>query len=337
MMICRPAHCYNAVQDGSRTDGAVELAISACQHQLHGQCIWSGNTGPRCQPPAQQPRSAAGWRWKCRTVCPSPAIFRAVTAGFGADLGLQSPPWRRFGSLCRIHSAGRPDQIPGWSRKTSSPEIAAAHWWSARGTAFSDSLSVFGENRVSVGSDAPTLARSFGLQFEPSEEWSVTSTFENGRIEDAATGVLRRTAGSLAVGYSTDDIRAGAAFELRNENRAAIGTDTIVDTGTDQTVWLVRSNFSYAVNPDWRFVSQFNMARADNEGTSIRAAEFTEAIAGFAWRPVDNDRVNGLDPVPVFRRSWPGRPDHRIGRNRKPQAGQHDLQRRFQLRPVATA
>ena len=37
-----------------------------------------------------------------------------------------------------------------------------------------------------------------------------------------------------------------------------------------------------------------HIANATEESTNIRAAEFTEATAGFAYRPVDNERVNGL-------------------------------------------
>ncbi|MCK0127650.1 hypothetical protein [Erythrobacter sp. F6033] len=155
---------------------------------------------------------------------------------------------------------------------------------------FSDSLSVFGENRISVGGDTSTLARSFGLNFTPTEHISISGTFENGRVDDPESGPFERTAGSVSFGYTTDDVRAGAAIEVRDDE----------DANGGQTVWLLRSNLSYAVNPDWRFVSQFNLAMADNEGSSIRAAEFTEAVAGFAYRPVNNERINGLVRLQYF-------------------------------------
>ncbi|MBT8458448.1 MAG: hypothetical protein KJN60_02145, partial [Boseongicola sp.] len=37
-----------------------------------------------------------------------------------------------------------------------------------------------------------------------------------------------------------------------------------------------------------------NLARANNSSDSVLAAEFTEAVAGFAYRPVDNDKFNAL-------------------------------------------
>jgi hypothetical protein len=64
--------------------------------------------------------------------------------------------------------------------------------------------------------------------------------------------------------------------------------------GRDQTVWLLRNNLSYAVDPDWRIVAQANLARADNESPSVRVAEFTDLVAGLAFRPTNNERFNAL-------------------------------------------
>jgi hypothetical protein len=149
---------------------------------------------------------------------------------------------------------------------------------------FSDSFSVYGENRTGFGGTAPSLTRSFGLKFDPSEKLSFTGSFENGRIDDATTGEFRRTAGSLGFGYNTEGLRAGSSIEVRKEE----------GLGRDQTVWLMRNDLSYTVNPSWSGLMRFNIARANNEGSSIRAAEFIEGVAGLAFRPVNNERFNAL-------------------------------------------
>ena len=155
---------------------------------------------------------------------------------------------------------------------------------------FSDALSVYGETRVGIGGEAPSLTRSFGLKFEPTAHFSVAGTLESGRIDDASTGPFRRTAGSLSIGYVTDAIRIGSAVEARRER----------GFGRNQTVWLLRNDAAYAVDPDWRALARFNMAVADQEGSSVRAAEYKEAMVGAAYRPVDNDRVNALFRVTYF-------------------------------------
>ena len=55
------------------------------------------------------------------------------------------------------------------------------------------------------------------------------------------------------------------------------------------------------LNRDWRFLGRLNFAIADEEGVSVRAADFVEGVAGFAYRPVDNDRLNVLARYNYFR------------------------------------
>jgi len=81
--------------------------------------------------------------------------------------------------------------------------------------------------------------------------------------------LFRRTAGSLGVGYVKEGLRFGSSIEVRQED----------GNNLDQIVWLLRNDLSYSVNPDWTFLGRFNIAEADNNNASIRAAEFTEAMA----------------------------------------------------------
>jgi hypothetical protein len=270
------------LQTGARTDGALELEFKPANSGWSVQGFAQA-TLDRDASRTRNNRVGGGVTAELSDRLSLTGELSGGDGGFGADvrlnhrLGSGSEAYVGYTVLADRTDTGLEPQNLFTGGRDGALVVGARH-------RFSDSLSVFGENRVSIGADAPTLARSFGLRFDPTERVSVTGTFENGEIEDPGTGIIRRTAASLALGYSTEDIRAGAAIEMRDDSGA----------GNDQTVWLLRTNFSYAVNPDWRFISQFNMARADTEGTSIRAAEFTEAIAGFAWRPVDNDRVNGL-------------------------------------------
>lgn len=277
-----PGNLLDFVQDGGRTDGALELEFqpASSNYSIHG---FGQATLERDATRARNNRAGAGITAELGDRYTLRGELSGGDGGLGADvqlnhrLGDGSEAYVGYSMLADRRDTGFAPQNLFTGDRGGALVVGARH-------RFSDSLSVFGENRVSVGGDVPELARSFGLQFDPTERVAITGTFENGRIDDPANGVFRRTAGSLAVGYTAEDIRAGAALEVRDENGEQ----------TDQTVWLLRTNFNYSVNPDWRFISQFNLARADKEGSSIRAAEFTEAMAGFAWRPVDNDRVNGF-------------------------------------------
>lgn len=155
---------------------------------------------------------------------------------------------------------------------------------------FNTALSVYGENRVGIGGPAPSLTRSFGLNFDPTAEWSFSASFENGRIDDQVTGLFRRTAATIGVGYSTENIRIGSSVEGRFEE----------GSGRDQNVWLVRNNASAQLSDSFRLLGRLNFAIADNDAANVRAADFVEGSFGFAYRPTDNDRWNILGRYNYF-------------------------------------
>ncbi len=149
---------------------------------------------------------------------------------------------------------------------------------------FSSALSIHGENKIGHGGEAPSVMRSFGLDWDPTEKWSVAVSFENGHVDNENTGRFRRTAATLGVGYTSETFRFATNVEGRFEN----------GVGRDQAVWLFRNSASVNLNPDWRALGRLNFAIADNNTPNERAADFVEGTIGFAYRPILNDRLNLL-------------------------------------------
>lgn len=283
-----PGLLYNSVQDGSRTDSAVELAYKPLKGNWDAHAFGQ-LTLEHDAMRTRNNRFGAGLKAELTERLSLASELSGGDGGLGADvrlnhrLGEGSEAYVGYALFADRTDTGL-DAQNIFTRSNQGTLTLGAR------KRFSDSLSIHGENRVGMGGTSPSLTRSFGLRFDPTKKISVTGSFENGRIDDATTGVFRRTAASLGFGYTTEYVRAGSSIELRNEK----------GVGLDQTVWLLRNTLSYAVNPDWRFLGAFNLARADNEGPSVRAAEFTEAMAGFAYRPVDNERLNALVRLQYF-------------------------------------
>jgi hypothetical protein len=149
---------------------------------------------------------------------------------------------------------------------------------------FSSSLGVHGENKIGHGGPAPSVMRSFGLDWNPSEKWSYSATFENGHVDNEDTGLFRRTAMTFGLGYTTEKLQLATNVEGRFEKGAA----------RDQKVWLFRNTASVALSRDWRALGRLNFAIADEDRSDVRAADFVEGTMGFAYRPVMNDRLNLL-------------------------------------------
>ena len=276
-----PGTLFNSVQDGSRTDGAVEVEYAPSKNvALHafGQATLDHDDTRQ-----RNNRFGGGLTAQLTESMSVSGEVSGGDGGLGADVQLN----RRLGEGSEAY-VGYALFADRTDTGLDSQNIFTR---SNRGTLtvgarqrFTDSLSVYGENRIGFGGTAPALTRGFGLQFDPSEKISITGSFENGRIDDVSTGVFRRTAGSLGFGYVTEGVRLGTSIELRKEDSATI----------DQTVWLLRNDFSYEVDPSWTALGRFNLARADQSNGSVNAAEFTEAVAGLAFRPVNDERFNAL-------------------------------------------
>jgi hypothetical protein len=283
-----PGLLYNSVQRGQRTDLAVELVYAPRGKNWEvsgfGQATLSHDSTR-----SRNNRIGIGGRSQFTERLSVESEISGGDGGFGGDVQLNhrrgdgSSSYVGYNlSVDRTDTGFDPQSIFTRSNRGSLTLGARQR--------FSDALSVQAETRIGMGGLAPSLTRNFGLRFDPTEKLSITGSFENGKIDDATTGIFRRTAASLALGYTREDFRVGSAIELRDER----------GVGRNQRVWLLRNNASYAVNPDWRAIGQVNIARADNTTETGLAAEFTEAMAGFAYRPVDNERLNALFRLQYF-------------------------------------
>jgi hypothetical protein len=155
-------------------------------------------------------------------------------------------------------------------------------------TRYTDSVSVYGEERYQHGDGPSGLTHAFGLDYSPNERWTYGGKLEAGELSDPVTGDLRRRAVGLSLGYRKDATRYAGALEYRHEQ------------GTfERDTWLLKNTLGYQVNPDWRFLGRLNISRSQSNQGDFYDGEFTELVAGYAWRPINNDRWNTL-----FKYTW---------------------------------
>ncbi len=62
----------------------------------------------------------------------------------------------------------------------------------------------------------------------------------------------------------------------------------------DRNTFLATANWAVRVDPDWRFLAKVDAAISQSDESVILDGDYVEASAGFAYRPVENDRLNGL-------------------------------------------
>jgi flagellar motor protein MotB len=165
-------------------------------------------------------------------------------------------------------------------------------------TRLSDSSSVYMENRFQHSDSVNGLSRTMGLSFgSPEGPWSFGANWEIGTLIDNATSAeTRRKAGGGSVGYSLDWLQLSSGVEYRFDE-----TETPLDgSWSERTTWLFRNNMKLQLSPDWRLLGKFNHSFSDSSLGQFYDGGFTEAVLGYAYRPVEFDRLNALAKYTYF-------------------------------------
>src|SRR5260370_17343756 len=97
------------------------------------------------------------------------------------------------------------------------------------------------------------------------------------------------------MGYGLDKIQFSSAIEFRRDDVEQPGL-----THTLQTVLLLRNNFKYQLTPSWRLLGKLDHSISDSSLGDFYAGGYTEAVVGYAYRPIRNDRLNALVKYTYF-------------------------------------
>ena len=159
---------------------------------------------------------------------------------------------------------------------------------------YSDSLNIYGEERYSHGDISTGLTHALGMDLAPNDRWNYGTSVEAGTLEDPRTGAKTdRNALGLSMGFTDGDIRLASAVEYRTDAmETPLDEDTI--TESERKTWLLKNTASYQISPDWRLVGKLNYSDSSSSQGEFYDGKFTEAVMGYAYRPVANDRLNTL-------------------------------------------
>ncbi len=162
---------------------------------------------------------------------------------------------------------------------------------------YSDTTSVYAEEKYSHG-DVPTgLTHSTGVDYSPNDRWNLGMHMDKGSLRDNLTGArINRSGLGGTLGYGFDAIKFASAVEYRvDENQSA--TDGSYST---RITWLTKNSLKYQLNPDWRFISKLNYSQSTSTQGDLYNGTYTEAVLGYGYRPVLNDKLNLLMKYTYF-------------------------------------
>src|SRR5215813_7458617 len=163
-------------------------------------------------------------------------------------------------------------------------------------TRLSDSSSVYMEERYQTGASQSGLTHATGINLVTKERWNFGGSAEFGNLFDSQTGAeTNRKAAGIHVGYGLDKIQFSSAIEFRRDD-----VEQPSLTHTLQTVLILRNNFKYQLTPSWRLLGKLDHSISDSSLGDFYAGGYTEAVVGYAYRPVRNDRLNALVKYTYF-------------------------------------
>jgi hypothetical protein len=160
----------------------------------------------------------------------------------------------------------------------------------------SDSSSMYVEERYQETDSASGLTHSTGMSLAPNDRWNFGTNTDVGTLVDSRTGAeIDREAGGVRIGYGFQSVQFSSAVEYRVDETKQPGQMV-----SERTTWLYRNSFKYQLTPSWRLLGKFNHADSTSSLGQFYDGGYTEAVLGYAYRPVDNDRLNALAKYTYF-------------------------------------
>jgi hypothetical protein len=163
-------------------------------------------------------------------------------------------------------------------------------------TRYSDSASVFFEERYTHGDTPAGLIHSTGVDLAPTDRLNFGANLDVGTLKDHQTGAeLERRAAAVRAGYGFDSLKIASAVEYRVDDSEQADTSRV-----KRTTWLFKNSLKYQMNPSWRLLGKFNYAFSESSQGEFYDGNYTEGVLGYAYRPVNHDRLNALFKYTYF-------------------------------------
>ncbi|SFR64393.1 hypothetical protein [Litoreibacter janthinus] len=149
-------------------------------------------------------------------------------------------------------------------------------------------VEIYAENTYDLFGTHRSLTSTYGVDYERSEFLTYSASAELGRIKDPA-GDFDRTALSFGVRYENQTgMSARGRLEYRRDRGVLSGTKRDGDT------IAAAATVRYKIDESQRLLFSFDGTYTDTDGSSIPDGRYAEVTLGYAYRPIDNDRLNVL-------------------------------------------
>ena len=160
----------------------------------------------------------------------------------------------------------------------------------------SDSTSVYQEEKYHYGDASTGLMHATGISLAPTERLNLGLNTDIGTLQDMLTGAeTDRRAAGVRAGYGFEKLQLSSGIEYRHDD-----TEQPDLSRSQRKTWLFRNSLKYQMNPSARLLGKFNHSDSASSLGTFYDGGFTEAVVGYAYRPVYHDRLNALAKYTYF-------------------------------------
>jgi hypothetical protein len=152
-----------------------------------------------------------------------------------------------------------------------------------------DRVTLTGENSYDLFGSRKSLSSAYGATYTVTERLTFDAALEVGRVRDELANTdFDRTALSLGASYEDETLTWRGRLELRRDDGLTAGDNRDADT--------IAASFAarYKISDSARLLFAVEGITSENTAASIPDAEYAELTFGYAFRPVNNDRLNVL-------------------------------------------
>ncbi|KIT14311.1 hypothetical protein [Jannaschia aquimarina] len=150
-----------------------------------------------------------------------------------------------------------------------------------------DDLILFAENSYDLFGERVEHLETYGAEYRASRFLTFTGSIEGGEVNDGVDGDFDRQAYSLGVRYQTERLTARARIEYRDD-------DTERDDLGDTEFIFFAADARWQINDESRLLFRLAHADSDSDGESVASGDYTDLSLGYAYRPIENERLNVL-------------------------------------------
>jgi hypothetical protein len=150
-----------------------------------------------------------------------------------------------------------------------------------------DQWTMFGEDTADFFGHRRSLTQAYGVTYTPNDLWTYSGSLEFGNVYDSITPAndVKRFAVSTGVSYRDEKTEGKVKAEFRRDNSS--------DATKDLDSWLLQAAMTTKASDNWRMLASMDIVYTDADQAS-REGQLIEGTYGFAYRPVDSDRLNAL-------------------------------------------